>query len=138
MKIKNEIENFIIYHCGSSEKDKTYLLNSLDQYIDNCHIINDVGLLNKNLELREALEKIDRLTSENVELRDEFYEVLKRNEKLQEQIEEYKYLRDVSNENERIKYKSVIDRSLITRIKKEIQKYDEDKKQAKKDLGYEW
>ena len=50
MKIKNEIENFIIYHCGSSEKDKTYLLNSLDQYIDNCHIINDVGLLNKNLD----------------------------------------------------------------------------------------
>ena len=41
MKIKNEIENFITYHCGSSEKDKTYLLNSLDQYIDNCHIIED-------------------------------------------------------------------------------------------------
>ncbi len=97
-----------------------------------------MNTLNKNLELRDALEQIDRLTSENVELRDELYELIKRNEKLREQIEDYKYLRDVSNENERNKYKSVIDKGLITRIKEEIQKYDEDKKQAKKDLGYEW
>ena len=97
-----------------------------------------MNTLNKNLELRDALEQIDRLTSENVELRDELYELIKRNEKLREQIEDYKYLRDVSNENERNKYKSVIDKGFITRIKEEIQKYDEDKKQAKKDLGYEW
>ena len=103
-----------------------------------------MNTLNKNLELRDALEEIDRLTSElvlvctkNVELRDELYELIKSNEKLQEQIEDYKYLRDVSNENERNKYKSAIDRGLITRIKEQIQKYDEDKKQAKKDLGYE-
>ena len=97
-----------------------------------------MNTLNKNLELRDALEQIDRLTSKNVELRDELYELIKRNEKLREQIEDYKYLRDVSNENERNKYKSAIDKGLITRIKEEIQKYDEDKKQAKKDLGYEW
>ena len=24
-QIKREIENFIIYHCGSSDKEKTYL-----------------------------------------------------------------------------------------------------------------
>jgi|TARA_R100000482_G_scaffold97749_1_gene41834 ubiquitin len=74
MKIKNEIENFIIYHCGSSEKDKTYLLNSLDQYIDNCHIIDDVSVmkpsLRKNIELKKALAEVDRLTSENIELKD--------------------------------------------------------------------
>jgi hypothetical protein len=38
--IKNEIENFIIYHCGSNEQ-LTYLLTCLDAYIDNDHIIND-------------------------------------------------------------------------------------------------
>jgi len=41
-QIKREIENFIIYHCGSSDKEKTYLLNSLDEYINNCHIINEL------------------------------------------------------------------------------------------------
>tara|TARA_A100001201_G_scaffold137460_1_gene127382 strand:- start:691 stop:849 length:159 start_codon:yes stop_codon:yes gene_type:complete len=39
--IKNEIENFIIYHCGSNNEQLTYLLNCLDAYIDNDHIIND-------------------------------------------------------------------------------------------------
>ncbi len=39
--IKNEIENFILYHCGSSNEDKTYLLNSLDEYLDNDHAINE-------------------------------------------------------------------------------------------------
>ena len=43
-----------------------------------------MNTLNKNLELRDALEEIDRLTSENVELRDELYELIKRNEKLRE------------------------------------------------------
>ena len=40
-KIKNEIENFIIYHCGSNDDELTYLLNCLDEYIDNDHIINE-------------------------------------------------------------------------------------------------
>lgn len=39
--IKNEIENFIIYHCGSNDDELTYLLNCLDAYIDNDHIINE-------------------------------------------------------------------------------------------------
>ena len=39
--IKNEIENFIIYHCGSNDEQLTYLLTCLDAYIDNDHIIND-------------------------------------------------------------------------------------------------
>lgn len=39
--IKNEIENFIIYHCGSNDKQLTYLLTCLDAYIDNDHIINE-------------------------------------------------------------------------------------------------
>ena len=39
--IKNEIENFIIYFCGSNQEQKTYLLNCLDEYIDNDHIINE-------------------------------------------------------------------------------------------------
>ena len=50
-----------------------------------------MNTFNKNLELRDALEEIDRLTSElvlscekNVELRDELYELIKRNEKLRE------------------------------------------------------
>ena len=94
--------------------------------------------LEKNLELRKALAEVDRLTSENIELKDNLYNLIKKKNQLLQQIEDYKYLRDVSNENERNKYKSAIDRGLITRIKEEIQKYDEDKKQAKKDLGYEW
>tara|TARA_R110002020_G_scaffold147512_2_gene322934 strand:+ start:8191 stop:8523 length:333 start_codon:yes stop_codon:yes gene_type:complete len=40
--------------------------------------------LNKNLELREALAEVDRLTSENIELKDEINELLLRNEKLRE------------------------------------------------------
>jgi len=39
--IKNEIENFIIYFCGSSQEQKAYLLKCLDEYIDNDHIINE-------------------------------------------------------------------------------------------------
>ena len=39
--IKNEIENFIIYHCGSNDEQLTYLLTCLDAYIDNDHIINE-------------------------------------------------------------------------------------------------
>ena len=40
--IKNEIENFIIYHCGSNDGALTYLLTCLDAYIDNDHIINEL------------------------------------------------------------------------------------------------
>ena len=40
--------------------------------------------LNKNLELRKALAEVDRLTSENIELKDEINELLLRNEKLRE------------------------------------------------------
>ena len=74
--------------------------------------------LEENLELRKALAEVDRLTSENVELKEKY--------------------RNVSNENERNKFCSSIDRGLIKRLKKEFQKYEENKKQIKKDLGYEW
>lgn len=40
--------------------------------------------LNKNLELRDALAEVDRLTSENIKLKDEINELLLRNEKLRE------------------------------------------------------
>ena len=48
--------------------------------------INDnmTNTLNKNLELREALAEVDRLTSENIKLKDEKNELLLRNEKLRE------------------------------------------------------
>lgn len=40
--------------------------------------------LEKNLELRKALAEVDRLTSENIALKDEKNELLLRNEKLRE------------------------------------------------------
>ena len=43
-----------------------------------------MNTLNKNLELREALAEVDRLTSENIKLKDEINELLLRNEKLRE------------------------------------------------------
>ena len=58
--IKNEIENFIIYHCGSNDEQLTHLLTCLDAYIDNDHIINDEELEEENKNLRElvlALQK---------------------------------------------------------------------------------
>ena len=74
--------------------------------------------LEQNLELRKALAEVDRLTSENVELKEKY--------------------KNISNQNERNKFCSVIDRGLIDRLKKEFQRYEERKKQIKKDLGYEW
>ena len=74
--------------------------------------------LEQNLELRKALAEVDRLTSENVELKEKY--------------------KNISNQNERNKFCSVIDRGLIDRLKKEFQSYEERKKQIKKELGYEW
>ena len=79
---------------------------------------NMKNTLEENLELRKALAEVDRLTSENVELKEKY--------------------RNISNQNERNKFCSVIDRGLIDRLKKEFQSYEERKKQIKKELGYEW
>ena len=59
--------------------------------------------LEQNLELRKALAEVDRLTSENVELKEKY--------------------KNISNQNERNKFCSVIDRGLIDRLKKEFQSY---------------
>ena len=74
--------------------------------------------LEQNLELRKALAEVDRLTSENVELKEKY--------------------KNISNQNERNKFCSVIDRGLIDRLKKEFQSYEDRTKQIKKELGYEW
>ena len=95
--------------------------------------------LDKNLELRKALAEVDRLKSENVSLdyicsqQDIIIKDLKA-----ENVELKEKYRNISNENERNKFCSVIDRGLIDRLKKEFQSYEERKKQIKKELGYEW
>lgn len=47
-----------------------------------------MNTLNKNLELRKALAEVDRLTSENIELKDNLYHLIKKKNQLLQQIDD--------------------------------------------------